>query len=251
MSTHDMNLANAAGASFRSDLNLALVALVSKFSSATEPADTWAYMWWIDTGNSLVKQRNADDDAWIVWGALDQTNDYFLPYLEGASIKTLLAAKADSSSLGTASTKDTGTASGEVPLNSDLGSASTKDTGVTNGDVPIIGAGDKLPESIIPGEAVKAWINFDSTGTISIRDSFNVTSITDNGVGDFTITWDTDFADVNYAWVGTSTGIGSSVSIGDPFASHQFVGSISIDQTNSLGGRVDRSYIGIIAMGDQ
>ena len=45
-----------------------------------------------------------------------------------------------------------------------------------------------------PDSLGKGWINFNGIGTIAIRDSFNVASITDNGAGDYTITWDTDFA---------------------------------------------------------
>jgi hypothetical protein len=35
--------------------------------------------------------------------------------------------------------------------------------------------------------AAKAWVNFNGTGTVAIRASFNVTSITDNGTGDYTV----------------------------------------------------------------
>ncbi len=48
---------------------------------------------------------------------------------------------------------------------------------------------------------IKAWIHFDGTGTIAINDSFNVTSITDNGTGNYTVTWATDFANAFYAVV--------------------------------------------------
>jgi hypothetical protein len=49
--------------------------------------------------------------------------------------------------------------------------------------------------------AAKAWVKFDaSSGTPTISDSYNVTSITDNGVGDFTINFTTAFANANYAW---------------------------------------------------
>jgi hypothetical protein len=44
----------------------------------------------------------------------------------------------------------------------------------------------------------KAWVNFNGTGVISIRDSFNVSSITDNGVGNYTINFATPFANTNY-----------------------------------------------------
>lgn len=49
------------------------------------------------------------------------------------------------------------------------------------------------------GNAVKAWVNFNGTGTVAIRASFNVSSITDNGVGDYTVNFTTALADANYA----------------------------------------------------
>tara|TARA_R100000700_G_C3042823_1_gene65959 strand:+ start:12 stop:428 length:417 start_codon:yes stop_codon:yes gene_type:complete len=35
------------------------------------------------------------------------------------------------------------------------------------------------------GQLARAWVNFDGTGTVAIKDSFNVSSITDNGTGDY------------------------------------------------------------------
>lgn len=54
----------------------------------------------------------------------------------------------------------------------------------------------------------RAWVNFNGTGTVAIRASGNVSSITDNGVGDYTINFSTAMPDVNYAMVG---GGGSTV----------------------------------------
>jgi len=48
----------------------------------------------------------------------------------------------------------------------------------------------------------KAWINWNGTGTIAIRDSFNVSSITDNGTGDTTISYTTAIDSVNYVGIG-------------------------------------------------
>jgi hypothetical protein len=45
----------------------------------------------------------------------------------------------------------------------------------------------------------KAWVNFNGTGTVAIRASFNVTSITDNGTGDYTVNFTTALADANYS----------------------------------------------------
>lgn len=47
--------------------------------------------------------------------------------------------------------------------------------------------------------AAKAWVNFGGAGTVAIRSQFNVSSITDNGVGAYTINFTTAFADTNYA----------------------------------------------------
>jgi hypothetical protein len=67
MATHDYVLANQSGSSFRSDLNNALSAIVSQNSSATAPATTFSYQYWVDTSvtPALLKQRNAANDAWI------------------------------------------------------------------------------------------------------------------------------------------------------------------------------------------
>jgi hypothetical protein len=56
----------------------------------------------------------------------------------------------------------------------------------------------------------KAWVNFNGTGTVAIRDSFNVSSITDNGTGDYTINFTTAMPNTNYSPVVTSGGWGSS-----------------------------------------
>jgi hypothetical protein len=80
MSVHDYNIANQGFPAFRTDLNNALAAIVSNNSNATAPATTFAHMIWVDTSAnpSVLKIRNADNDAWITIGALDQTNDTFI-----------------------------------------------------------------------------------------------------------------------------------------------------------------------------
>lgn len=46
----------------------------------------------------------------------------------------------------------------------------------------------------------KAWVNFNGTGVVAIRDSFNVSSITDNAVGDYTVNFTSALANANYSW---------------------------------------------------
>lgn len=48
----------------------------------------------------------------------------------------------------------------------------------------------------------RAWVNFNGTGTVAIRASGNVSSITDNGVGDYTMNFTTAMPDVNYSFSG-------------------------------------------------
>jgi len=50
-----------------------------------------------------------------------------------------------------------------------------------------------------PIYACRAWVNFDGTGTVSIRDSGNVSSITDNGAGSYTVNFATAMPDGNHA----------------------------------------------------
>lgn len=52
-----------------------------------------------------------------------------------------------------------------------------------------------------PIYACRAWVNFNGTGTVAIRASGNVSSITDNGTGDYTVNFTTAMPDVNYATV--------------------------------------------------
>lgn len=53
----------------------------------------------------------------------------------------------------------------------------------------------------IQKRVAKAWINFNGTGVVSIRDDFNISNIIDNGVGDYTINFSTPFLNTNYTFV--------------------------------------------------
>jgi len=60
------------------------------------------------------------------------------------------------------------------------------------------------PATLTGQYAAKAWVNFNGTGTVAIRESANVASITDNGTGDYTLNYTSALADANYAVVGSS-----------------------------------------------
>jgi hypothetical protein len=70
-------------------------------------------------------------------------------------------------------------------------------------------SGDRT--SVIPGGTTllpefqcRAWVNFNGTGTVAIRASGNVSSITDNGTGDYTVNFTTAMTDTNYAQLGST-----------------------------------------------
>ena len=62
----------------------------------------------------------------------------------------------------------------------------------------------------------KAWVNFNGQGTVAIRAAGNVSSITDNGTGDYTVNFTTAMVDADYAWThgvsdGNTIGLGRMV----------------------------------------
>lgn len=63
--------------------------------------------------------------------------------------------------------------------------------GAQSGSAPIYGA--------------RAWVNFNGTSTVAIRASGNVSSITDNGTGDYTVNFTTAMPDANYVLVASSS----------------------------------------------
>jgi hypothetical protein len=68
--------------------------------------------------------------------------------------------------------------------------------------------------SVATAYGCRAWVNFNGTGTVAIRASGNVSSITDNGTGDYTVNFTTAMSDANYcisAISSTTTGTGASI----------------------------------------
>jgi hypothetical protein len=66
-----------------------------------------------------------------------------------------------------------------------------------------------------PIYACRAWVNFNGTGTVAIRASGNVSSITDNGTGDYTVNFTTAMPDADYVVV-VSSGSNTTAPIAFP-----------------------------------
>jgi len=61
-----------------------------------------------------------------------------------------------------------------------------------------LGSVVEVPTGSAPSFQCRAWVNFNGTGTVAIRASGNVSSITDNGTGDYTVNFTTAMPDANY-----------------------------------------------------
>jgi hypothetical protein len=102
-----------------------------------------------------------------------------------------------------------------------------------------------------PVFAVRAWINFNGTGTVSIRGSGNVSSLTDNGTGNYQVNLTSNMPNTNYSGFATSGGASSG-------ASFTYHGTIHSRATSSFGvnltaynigtnlGDTDTVYAGIV-----
>ncbi len=98
-----------------------------------------------------------------------------------------------------------------------------------------------------PVYACRAWVNFNGQGTVAIREDGNVTSITDNGVGDYTINFTTAMPDANYSCVGSS-GEDEAGTLPDHqgfqiFRSLPLTTSIRVATTNTAGGAADHIIV--------
>jgi hypothetical protein len=102
-----------------------------------------------------------------------------------------------------------------------------------------------------PYYGARAWVNFNGTGTVAIRASVNVTSITDNGTGDYTVNFTTAMPDADYAFsVGCATsanniGLFAAEAFGDPSytSSGRLAGSFRV--TTKAAARLDTDLVSV------
>lgn len=92
-----------------------------------------------------------------------------------------------------------------------------------------------------PVYACRAWVNFNGTGVVTINASGNVSSITDNGTGDYTVNFTTAMPDSSFAAVATSQIASGSVSVR---ATDYVAGSVKI-LTNASGAAADASPVSV------
>lgn len=85
----------------------------------------------------------------------------------------------------------------------------------------------------------KAWVNFNGTGTVAIRKAFNVSSITDNGTGDYTVNFTNPFPDANYTMSLSADGpCSNSFTTAAPTTTQARLGTFTTGFANA-----DRAYV--------
>ena len=111
------------------------------------------------------------------------------------------------------------------------------------------GNNNSTPEQINQGRA-KAWVSFDGTASnvSSTANSFNVSTITDEGDGQYTINFTTDFPNTNYV-----VAHGATYAAGNGYYhwyDHEAVGSIGIRFISSAGSYTNPAHVSCVVFGD-
>jgi hypothetical protein len=115
------------------------------------------------------------------------------------------------------------------------------------GIIPAAVSGTPAQHGLFRENVLKAWVDCGYAG--SINDSFNVASITDNGVGLTTVTWDRDFAAINYA---VTYGVAhNGVRLVSEVSTARAVGSIQLSTVDTAFAAADGSRLSVNAVGDQ
>ena len=126
----------------------------------------------------------------IIAGNTSGTITLDAPAVAGTTTLTLPTTSGTIALSGGAVSGTTGSFSGDLSFNSGYGSAAV-------------------------AYGCRAWVNFNGQGTVAIRASGNVSSITDNGTGDYTMNFTNAMPDGNYVFVGLSREDNSTGAMGD------------------------------------
>jgi hypothetical protein len=90
----------------------------------------------------------------------------------------------------------------------------------------------------------RAWVTFNGAGTPAIRASGNVSSITDNGVGNYTVNFTTAMPDADYTVVGTATFSGGVAWVASQYAAAPTTSAVRVGVVNN-GALADLTYVNV------
>jgi len=96
-----------------------------------------------------------------------------------------------------------------------------------------------------------AWVNFNGTSTVAIRASENVSSITDNGTGNYSANFATNMANINYSAVGINSGANGAAEHSTGIVGSLLVGSVRMKAFKAGVGETDAITFCIVVLGGQ
>lgn len=123
---------------------------------------------------------------------------------------------------------------------------------VKTNNLQAVAGGSVVPIADVINGVARAWVNFNGTGVVAIRSSYNVASITDNGVGDYTINFTTPLASALYCPV-TGGSLRTTTAVNSDYREHiagtaqQTVNGFRMHgaATNGSGALVDFEMISV------
>ena len=101
---------------------------------------------------------------------------------------------------------------------------------------------NSVATSVVAEGTAKAWANIDGSGTVSFRDSFNTSGLTDNGTGDYTTSFSTSFGNVNYSFTYCGAQDGAETTY-QMKSSSMAAGTHQVQLKNAAGTVTDRDFI--------
>lgn len=114
--------------------------------------------------------------------------------------------------------------------------------------VDVVEAPSGAPVELTGQQAAKTLCSFNGTGTVAIRDSFNVSSLVDNGTGNYTINFTSSMTDGEYVHNALGSSGGGSSQLEPQTA--PLAGSVSIDQRQISQAQTDTAYMQFVNFGD-
>jgi len=112
----------------------------------------------------------------------------------------------------------------------------------STGQTTIVGEGGTTTTSVQQGLA-KMWIQFNGTSAISTQDAFNRGGLTDNGTGDYTVTYTNNMANDDYSVANGFNAVGALVEAVS-------TSTVQVKPTNSSGSAADVTIVTITVFGD-
>ena len=213
------------------DLTATFQAVRDDNAGPTAPSNPVPGMRWRDTSVSppVLRIRNVANSGWeafLTANGATATGLSLLTSANAAAARTALA-------LGGSAVLGVSTNTNFDADGTSVASRATIKTFVDAAIAPGVKAALNASGSA-PIYACRAWVNFNGTGTVAIRAAGNVSSITDNGVGNYTVNFTTAMPDADYCAVVTGREDSAGSQNGAAYASirrsstAQQVGSINV-----------------------